>query len=129
MKPKHCILASETCEMWVQLTVQSCTFIAFGAHQTNQVLQLVAVFSLGPTVRLLMALPPKEQGLIPALKQSLILSGLFSSMKAIKAPMHQQRMGPEIPPHHKFGCSWLLFLPHSAAVPRFTFLATLVETH
>lgn len=47
MKLKHCILASETCEMWVQLTVQSCPFTAFGAHQSSWAPWIVAVFSLG----------------------------------------------------------------------------------
>lgn len=113
MKPKHCILASETCEMWVQLTVQSCTFTALGAHQASSAPRVLAVLSLDPTVGLPVALPPEEQGLMSALQQSPVLSGLFFFMEATEAPVHQQSTGPEIPPHHKFGCSWLLFLPHS----------------
>lgn len=77
MKPKHCILASETCEMWVQLTVQSCTFTALGAHQASSAPRVLAVLSLDPTVGLPVALPPEEQGLMPALQQSPVLSGLF----------------------------------------------------
>lgn len=85
MKPKHYILASETCEMWVQLTVQSCTFTAFGAHQTSWAPRVVAIFSLDPTAGLLVALPPKEQGLIPALQQSPTPSGLFFSNQSTPA--------------------------------------------
>lgn len=65
MKPKHYILASETCEMWVQLTVQSCTFTAFGALQSSQAPRVLAVPFLGSHRRAACGSATQRAGLDP----------------------------------------------------------------
>ena len=64
MKLKCYILASETCETWVQLTVRSSTFPAFGASRAPRAFG--SPFGWLPAVGLPVALPSEEWGSDPS---------------------------------------------------------------